>query len=256
MRLVLTLGIVMLAALGCGRESTVPVAGTVLLDGRPLARALVEFQPMAQAGDAAPGPSSRGQTDAQGRFTLHVVGGPGAGAVPGKHRVRITAYEGDIPSVTGEANPSPVPQTLPEWYNTETELTCEVSPKGTKSADFRLSSDHRFAPVSGRVTLDGAPLSNALVVFVPQPRARLGDPGPQSSAKTDERGQFTLRVDGRREAGAVIGLHQVRILRLADGQAPPAEAPAVRTFKVPVKGTEAADFALTAAPGGGDKPAP
>ncbi len=255
MRLRLTLGVVMLAGLGCGRESTVPVSGTVFLDGRPLAKAFVEFQPLAQAGDAAPGPSSRGQTDAQGRFTLHVVGGPEAGAVPGKHRVRITAYEGDVPSVT-DANPSPVPQTLPEWYNTETELTCEVTTKGTKSADFRLSSDHRFAPVSGLVTLDGAPLRNALVVFVPQPRSRLGNPGPKSSGKTDEQGRFNLRVDGRREAGAVIGLHQVRILRLADGQAPAPEPPAVRTFKVPVKGTGAADFALTAAPAGGGKPAP
>lgn len=251
MRLRWTLGVVMLAGLGCGRESTVPVSGTVFLDGRPLAKAFVEFRPMAQPGDAAPGPSSRGQTDGQGRYTLHVVGGPEAGAVPGKHRVRITAYDGDVPSATDDANPSPVPQTLPEWYNTETELTCEVSPKGTKSADFRLSSDHRFAPVSGRITLDGAPLRNAVVTFVPQPRPRLGNPGPQSSGKTDEQGRFSLRVDGRREPGAVVGLHQVRIVRLADGPAPAPEPPVIRTFKVPVKGTAAADFALTAAPAGG-----
>ncbi len=63
------------------------------------------------------------------------------------------------------------------------------------------------APVSGVVTLNGAPLANASISF--QPIAS-GNPGPPSSDQTDDEGNFTLHFADGKE-GAVIGKHKVLI---------------------------------------------
>ena len=69
--------------------------------------------------------------------------------------------------------------------------------------------DSTYAPVSGHVTLDGAPLANAAVLF--QPMGEKLNPGPGSSARTNENGDFTLEVIGLGNKGAVIGKHRVEI---------------------------------------------
>lgn len=77
---------------GCGAKfPLVPVTGTVMLDGQPLAGAFVIFAPV------EPSPGSlrvaTGMTDANGRFTLRTNYEPrwtGMGAVPGTHRVTIS----------------------------------------------------------------------------------------------------------------------------------------------------------------------
>src|SRR5262245_22308276 len=76
-------------ALGCGGGQLAPVSGRVTLNGQPLADAWLDFQPLTSSSDPNPGAGSVGQTDKDGRYTLHVVDGR-SGAVVGKHRVSIT----------------------------------------------------------------------------------------------------------------------------------------------------------------------
>ena len=67
--------------------------------------------------------------------------------------------------------------------------------------------------VDGTVRLDGQPIGQVMVVFIPEdPRL------PQSMGITDERGQFKLRC-GKQGAGGAIGNHRVT---LVDAAAAPA----------------------------------
>ena len=68
-----------------------------------------------------------------------------------------------------------------------------------------------YAPVSGRVTLDGRPLPRAVVTFLPVATDGIAAAGPGSMAVTDEQGQFTLRVTGDGRQGVLVGEHRVRI---------------------------------------------
>ncbi len=115
----------------------------------------------------------------------------------------------------------------------------------------------KYAPVSGRVTLDGQPLADAVVIFQP-----IGDPkspgGPGSAGKTNANGEYTLQVvEPGRRAGALVGKHQVQIsTRITapsgddSSKTPPDRVPAKYsreplTFDVPAEGTGAAHFDLT-----------
>jgi hypothetical protein len=147
MRLRYLSGLLTLLALGCSGERIVPVSGRITLDGRPLANGVVNFQPVAQYQGHDPGPGSYGKTDAQGYYTLRVVGRDHKGAVVGTHRVQITGYAGAVPKVTSDSNPQLPPQLVPRWYNSETQLTCEVPRGGTDHADFELTST---APPKGK----------------------------------------------------------------------------------------------------------
>ena len=71
--------------------------------------------------------------------------------------------------------------------------------------------------VSGTVTLDGAPLENARIMFVPAGNQR----GATSTGKTDSAGRFTLQFTGSRK-GALPGKHRVVIEHyvLKDGSTP------------------------------------
>jgi hypothetical protein len=119
--------------------------------------------------------------------------------------------------------------------------------------------EHKVAPVSGRVTLDGQPLAGAHVGF--QPIAAQGEvyAGGGSYAFTDADGRYTLRMVESDRSGAVVGKHRVEIVvrnqdvdDLADRRtkAPKATIPAkynrdsTLTFDVPSGGTDKADFEL------------
>lgn len=72
-----------------------------------------------------------------------------------------------------------------------------------------------LAPVSGKVTLNGEPLPDAMVTFMP-----IGGSGsvagPPSWGKTDAQGMYTLQTrDG--EAGAVVGRHLITITTESEG---------------------------------------
>lgn len=125
-----------LLLVGCGGESykIAPVSGRITINGKPLAKASVTFSPVAVGGNLEPGPSSSGKTDADGRYTLTLIGKDGAGAVVGKHKVRIAMLDEtdtsiDLPDKTRQ---------LPLKYNGQTTLVIEISAGGTDKADFDL----------------------------------------------------------------------------------------------------------------------
>jgi hypothetical protein len=123
---------VAILACGCGKPSHFPdlgdVSGTVTLDGRPLDKVNVAFEP----GEGRP---SIGVTDAQGRYTLQFVGGYN-GAIVGRHTVRI-GTEGYVlgPDGTDEF----VAESLPPAYNKQSTLAADVKP-GQNTFNFELSS--------------------------------------------------------------------------------------------------------------------
>ncbi|MEX2176039.1 MAG: hypothetical protein WD872_16880 [Pirellulaceae bacterium] len=127
-----------IALAGCSRvpAGVVPVAGRVTLAGKPLAGAIVTFQPLQPGeseGHRASG--SVGRTDADGRFTLRLVHPDALGAVVGRHAVSITTATtagGDAARPTGER----VPQA---WRSGSRSF--EVPDQGTDSADFELQPD-------------------------------------------------------------------------------------------------------------------
>lgn len=66
----------------------------------------------------------------------------------------------------------------------------------------------RFAEVSGVVLLEGKPMPDALVEFLPDPYE--GTHGPRCSGITDAQGYFRLVRDDER-AGAAVGFHRVLV---------------------------------------------
>ena len=133
----------LLGVLGCGGSDVVAVSGRVMLDDKPLAHATVVFEPL--SAQTNPGPGSTGTTNANGEFSLQLMTGKGQGALVGKHKVSITAYEGG-----GEA-PSSSPDAVfrkalvPTKYNAESQLTFEVPAGGTNKAHFDLYSSTKGA---------------------------------------------------------------------------------------------------------------
>jgi hypothetical protein len=66
----------------------------------------------------------------------------------------------------------------------------------------------QFAEVTGVVKLDGEPMPDALVEFLPDPDR--GTSGPRSFGLTDAQGRFRLTCEGERD-GAVVGFHRVLV---------------------------------------------
>ena len=157
----LGLGLMLLAVLGCAQQSgekldTVPVSGTVTLDGAPVEGASVAFSPSAPGGMAA-----SGKTDSSGRYKL-TTRDPDDGALPGSYLVMISKTEGGAASgavtpgmsdeeatkaameahvAAGEAEAT-FKELLPAKYtNTATsELKADVAKGGQTEFNFELTS--------------------------------------------------------------------------------------------------------------------
>jgi hypothetical protein len=141
MRARLMLGLALALALGCGSRKIAPVSGRVTLNGKPVANALVAFNPIPKEGTSEAGPGSVGTTNENGEFTLMVSPGR-KGAQVGRHRVAISAMnpqagESDARLPRGRR---PLVNTIPSRYNEKSELTFEVPPGGTDQANFPLES--------------------------------------------------------------------------------------------------------------------
>lgn len=86
--------LVALLSIGCmGSPTDVPVAGKLLVNGRPIENVLVKFHPAAAIEDGKS--IAAGVTDADGRFVLTRDGGKSTGAIVGVNIVTLT--EGPIP---------------------------------------------------------------------------------------------------------------------------------------------------------------
>src|SRR5262249_53014553 len=123
-------------------------------------------------------------------------------------------------------------------------------------------SGKKYAPVSGKVTLNGQPLVGATVNFQPIAPPGSVEAAPSSAGKTNEKGEYTLTV-ATGEKGAWVGQHRVMISALdaqvGEGDARPPRGgwpmkdkvppkyntDSKETFTVPKGGTDKADFALT-----------
>ena len=129
-----------LAVAGCGGPSyqVAPVSGKVTLDGKAMANVHVGFQPISEGKDNPnPGPGSSGVTDAEGRYTLKLVGVDQPGAVVGKHRVYLSV---DQPDAGAESDVGvPVRSVLPASAR-DGSIQFTVAPEGTDKADFSLKS--------------------------------------------------------------------------------------------------------------------
>src|SRR5262245_45098991 len=122
---------------------------------------------------------------------------------------------------------------------------------------------YQVAKVSGRVTLDGQPLSKASITFVPMASKENIAPGPTAAAFTDADGRYSLGID-RDTPGAVV--HTCRVVITTrfgdapendqDGGPPPSRRPKDKVpakyntettliFDVPPGGTDQANFDLT-----------
>ncbi len=118
--------------------------------------------------------------------------------------------------------------------------------------------EYPLAPVSGTVTLDGAPVADARIGFEPVRQGESLEAGPGSYGKTDQEGRFSLKsLHG--DQGAVVGPHMVRITTFQTKGSGPAGIEVVAEeriparyvdgstlrFTVPADGTDEADFELT-----------
>lgn len=120
-----------LAVAGCGGGPKLgKVYGTVTLDGQPLPNAKVTFQPTFEGGSP-----SDAVTNENGEYVLKFLEGK-EGALVGEHQVRISTYR--QLSSTDPGGPGEVPERVPAKYNTETELTKEVT-KGSQEISFALT---------------------------------------------------------------------------------------------------------------------
>jgi hypothetical protein len=139
--LLLSLGILTTGCSGKGFKEAEEVSGVVTLNGQPLPKATVIFQPI---GSANPGPSSSGSTGDNGDFMLEFAGYK-KGAVVGKHRVLVTTQRFAPRSGNPDAEEEIAPDLIPDRYKTEP-VTVEVPAGGTKTIKIELEGPPPRAP--------------------------------------------------------------------------------------------------------------
>jgi len=140
MRLFALLLCLVCLALGCrGGRDLGTVSGKVTLDGRPLADARVNFQPMSEARNAGIG--SFGKTDANGEYSLTLIDATARGAIVGKHRVMIRAVPAG-PSNRTDAKGWVGKDRVPPEYNANSILTFDVKASdNTANWDLQTKKD-------------------------------------------------------------------------------------------------------------------
>ena len=82
-----TVGIVLTGCSNSSRPPTYPVTGTVTMQGKPVAGAVITFVPTSNEGEAASAIS-----DSDGKYAL-TTWRPGDGARPGEYRVKVSKQE-------------------------------------------------------------------------------------------------------------------------------------------------------------------
>jgi hypothetical protein len=106
--------------------------------------------------------------------------------------------------------------------------------------------DTKYAPVSGTVTMDGKALADVAVSFQPTGEGQM-NPGPGSSGRTNEKGEYSLQVIGGRGKGAVVGMHRVEVHPTVDdnanGRRPPPK------IQIPAKYNRLSELRFEVKPG-------
>jgi hypothetical protein len=133
-----------LSSSGCGTGSADgldrrAVSGKVTLDGAPLPRGVIAFDPENEAGGSVPA----GGVITDGYYSIDASSGP----TPGKYKVSIRSAPTDGDAVKKEAPGAPPRRAkasadpIPAKYNTASELTAEIAASGSSSVDFTLVSE-------------------------------------------------------------------------------------------------------------------
>jgi len=117
--------------IGCGPSDVKPVTGTVTLDGEPLEGVEVRFTPT----EGEKKVTSRGRTNPEGKYEL-MFDTETKGALVGKHLVQIV----DDPIEDEDGN-LPKPRNIPKKYDTNSDLSAEVTAGGENVFDFDLKTD-------------------------------------------------------------------------------------------------------------------
>jgi hypothetical protein len=145
---VVTLGLLLAAAAGCGGKSNyAKVSGVVKLNGKPYPNAIVLFQPVGGKDNVNPGRGSSGVTDANGRYSLKCDDGQD-GAVIGTHQVKIrtnaevVGYDPNVGSPDDAPGPEkgkvdPIPS---DWRTLSDKHKFEVPADGTDQANFDIDN--------------------------------------------------------------------------------------------------------------------
>jgi hypothetical protein len=119
---------------GCGNGRS-PVGGKVTFDGKPVEQGAIVLEPA-----DGHGPTTGG-TILDGKYELAGKAAP----LPGKKKVRITATRKTGRKVaSGPLRNTMVDEIesyIPEIYNIDSTLTCEVSPDGSKTINFDLKPE-------------------------------------------------------------------------------------------------------------------
>jgi hypothetical protein len=128
---ILTLTIVVVA--GCGRgNGRRALEGSVILDGKPLAGATIDFQP-AQGNT---GGTSGATTDNAGRFSIPAI----KGLVPGKYAVTVQKWEGTGRTFKDVRTGAVHEITAPIAFKDADKLEANVAAAGPNRFDFQLIS--------------------------------------------------------------------------------------------------------------------
>jgi hypothetical protein len=142
LRRLLLLAVLVGLSVGCGGEFPIAnVSGRVTVNGKPVDKVSVMFQPVAAEGKINAGVGSYGITDADGRYSLKLIGKETRGAVIGKHKVRFENWTdpGDT-SVDSPKRKQAAPAVkIPQKYY-DKPMDYDVKSGGTDKADFDLTS--------------------------------------------------------------------------------------------------------------------
>lgn len=141
MRVAMWFIVSVLFGVGCSGPKHSPVSGRVTLDGKPLPNAAVLFQPKSTGDNPNPGLGSGAKTDGDGNYTLTISGTNELGAIVGKHRVEISAFD-RVKEIDPNSDrvEKPARNLVPPKYNNQSTLEFDVPAGGTKDANFELSS--------------------------------------------------------------------------------------------------------------------
>ncbi len=120
------------AAAGCQRSNErQALSGIVTLAGRPVADAVVHFQPL----PSHTGSTSGAATDANGRFTI----AGDKGLLPGNYAVSIQKWEGTGRTVIDLETQKPVEVTAPIPFKEDGKLEATITREGPNQFEFRLT---------------------------------------------------------------------------------------------------------------------
>ena len=132
-----------LALAGCGGAGTTPVEGVVVLDGKPLANASVQFVPQGTGRDAT------GQTNQNGEFAMSTFQ-PRDGVLPGDYKVVISPPLGtpdptqyataEEAMSTASKAPAPKGSTFPQKYARPDQTPLKQTVPAPGKVKFELTS--------------------------------------------------------------------------------------------------------------------